>query len=104
MRDGNLNPLLSSSDRNQYRISPSAKYAQDSEDSDDTQSDEDVNWSLGDGICPTTAQFNLCFQSKLDEWERAASLHFEAYGSLILCTRAFLDLLKGMPNRPRLPR
>lgn len=97
MGDGNSSLLLSSSDRNQCRNSPSAKYAQDSEDSDDTQSDGDITWSPGDGICPTTAQFNCCCQSKFDEWKRATSLHLEDHDSLILYTRAFLDLLKDVP-------
>ena len=97
MGDGNSSLILSSSDRNQHRNVPSAGYTHDSEDSDDTQSDGDITWSPGDGICPTTAQFNCCCDSKFDEWKKATFMDTEQYDTLILYTRAFLDLLKDVP-------
>lgn len=72
------------------------KHTYNPEDSDDTQSDGDVTWSPGDGIRPATAQFNYCCQSKFDVWQRASTMRFEDYGSLIFYTRAFLDL-KDVP-------
>lgn len=88
---------MSSSDHNQHRNIPGVKYSYNTEDSDDTQSDADITWSPGDGICPTTAQFNYCCQSKFDECKKTTSMHLEDYDSLILYTAAFLNLLKNVP-------
>ena len=100
MGDGNSSLILSSSDRSQHRNVPSAEYTHDSEDSDDTQSDGDITWSPGDGICPTTVQFNCCCDSKFDEWKKATSMDPEQHDTLILYTRAFLDLLKDVIMSP----
>lgn len=103
MGDGNSSLILPSSDRNQHRNVPSAEHTHDSEDSDDTQSNGDITWSPGDGICPTTVQFNCCCDSKFNEWKKVTSMNPEQYDTLILYTRAFLDLLKDIPPLLSLP-
>lgn len=82
---------------NQQSNVPNAEYTHDSEDSDDTQSDDDITWSPGDGVCPTTAQFNSCCETKLNEWEKATSIDLGQYDTLSRYARAFLDLLKDVP-------
>lgn len=63
-----------------------------------TQSNSNITWSPGDRICPTTAQFNCCCDSKFDEWKKVTSMDPEQHDTLILYIRAFLDLLKDVPS------
>ncbi|RAL15573.1 uncharacterized protein BO97DRAFT_312849, partial [Aspergillus homomorphus CBS 101889] len=51
----------------------------------------------GDGICPTTAQFNLCYQSKLAEWKDAAATRVPGSDSFEFYIQSFLNLLKDVP-------
>ncbi|PYI34237.1 hypothetical protein BP00DRAFT_484797 [Aspergillus indologenus CBS 114.80] len=70
---------------------------------DESSSDSDVTWFPGDGVCPTTTQFNHCCQSKIDNWINAASARLEGTESLNYYISAFLNLLKDVPpfyNRP----
>ncbi|RAH48119.1 uncharacterized protein BO95DRAFT_480502 [Aspergillus brunneoviolaceus CBS 621.78] len=53
--------------------------------------------SPGDGICPTTSQFNLCYRSKLAQWKHAATAHIRGSDSLDFYIQSFLDLLKEVP-------
>ncbi|RAK71715.1 uncharacterized protein BO72DRAFT_441329 [Aspergillus fijiensis CBS 313.89] len=53
--------------------------------------------SPGDGICPTTSQFNLCYRSKLAQWKYAATAHIPGSDSLKFYIQSFVDLLKDVP-------
>ncbi|PYI21877.1 hypothetical protein BO99DRAFT_327433 [Aspergillus violaceofuscus CBS 115571] len=64
---------------------------------DESNSDSDVTWFPGDGVCPTTTQFNHCCQSKIDNWINAASARLEGTESLDYYISAFLNLLKDVP-------
>lgn len=97
MGDKNSSLILPSPDHNQNSNAPSAEYTHDSEGSDDTQSDNDITWSPGDGVCPTTTQFNDCYETKFNERKTAASMGLEHHGTLFRYARAFLDLLKDVP-------
>lgn len=77
--------------------SMSAEYKYPSDYSDDSDSDADVTWSPGDGVCPSKAQFNDCFQSKFDDWKCASSAHMEGSNTFPFYMNAFLNLLKNVP-------
>ncbi|RAH48639.1 uncharacterized protein BO95DRAFT_471552 [Aspergillus brunneoviolaceus CBS 621.78] len=68
------------------------------DDSDESSNDSDVTWSPGDRVCPTAAHFNHCCQSKIDDWQNAASTRLEGTESLHYYITAFLDLLKDVPS------
>ncbi|PYI20565.1 hypothetical protein BO99DRAFT_107775 [Aspergillus violaceofuscus CBS 115571] len=53
--------------------------------------------SPGDGVCPTTSQFNLCYRSKFTQWKHAATAHIPGSDSLEFYIQSFLDLLKDVP-------
>lgn len=97
MGDKSSSLILPSPNHNQNSNAPSAEYTHDSEGSDDTQSDDDITWSPGDGVCPTTAHFNDCCETKFNEWKAAASMGLKHHGTLFRYERAFLDLLKDVP-------
>lgn len=82
----------------QKEKSMAAEYKYPSDYSDETGSDFDVTWSPGDGVCPSTAQFNDCFQSKLDDWRCASSTSLEDSNPFPFYINAFLDLLKKVPS------
>ncbi|GFN21155.1 uncharacterized protein AtWU_10964 [Aspergillus tubingensis] len=77
-----------------YR-SPQDKYRSDY--SDESDSEIDVTWSPGDGICPSTAEFHHCCQSKFDEWKHATSMPLNHTLSFPFYLDAFLSLLKHVP-------
>ncbi|KAL4893332.1 hypothetical protein BDV59DRAFT_207821 [Aspergillus ambiguus] len=72
-----------------------AAYTYPSVSSDETESDITVTWSPGDGICPSTAQFDYCYQSKFDDWRRASLTNLENSSTFYL--NAFLNLKKVPP-------
>ncbi|PYI01999.1 hypothetical protein BO78DRAFT_464235 [Aspergillus sclerotiicarbonarius CBS 121057] len=68
------------------------------DDSDGSDSDDDLTWAPGDGVCPPTAQFNPCCQAKFDYWRTAASMHPPGSGSYRYYVQDCLDLLKDVPS------
>ncbi|KAE8410183.1 hypothetical protein BDV36DRAFT_302996 [Aspergillus pseudocaelatus] len=76
----------------------SAEYTHSFDDSDESRSDGHVNWSPGDGVCPTTAQFNHCCQSKIDDWKNAACTHLANTKTFHDYLTAFLGLLEDVPQ------
>ena len=68
-----------------------------SDNSDETESDFDVTWFPGDGICPSTAQSSLCCQSKLIEWKHASSGHSKGFDTGQFYMNTFLSILKEVP-------
>ncbi|KAE8151315.1 hypothetical protein BDV25DRAFT_128842 [Aspergillus avenaceus] len=87
---------VSATDQSQRSL-PSAVDTHQFSDSDESSSDDDVTWSPGDGVCPTTAQFNHCCQSKIDDWRNAANTHRGETTSLEYHLTSFLGLLKDVP-------
>ncbi|PLB50915.1 hypothetical protein P170DRAFT_493067 [Aspergillus steynii IBT 23096] len=69
--------------------------AYNSDNSDESESDVAITWYPGDGICPPTARFNDCCQSKYIEWKEAFGHQDQC--PLISQTRAFFGLLKNVP-------
>lgn len=74
----------------------SSKHTPHSCNSDETESDIDITWSPGDGICPTTAQFNHCCKSKLDDRTNAALIYPEGSESFQFYIKPFFDLLRDV--------
>ncbi|KAL2000266.1 hypothetical protein VTN02DRAFT_3329 [Thermoascus thermophilus] len=68
---------------------------------DDSPSDEDAaEWHDGDGICPSTSQFNMCCRVSYDTWSSAAAAASRPSRdgpSGRLHIDAFLDLLRDVP-------
>lgn len=90
--------MSSSPSQDQGREVPETEIVPDSENSDVSQTDADITWSPGDGICPSTAEFSHCFQSKYDEWKKAASRKQPSNsGTLLSFTRALLNLVRHVP-------
>lgn len=75
----------------------SSRHTPNSCNSDETESDSDITWSPGDGICPTTAQFNHCCKSKLDDWTSATSLYHADSDTFQFYVKTLLDLVKDIP-------
>ncbi|GAQ43821.1 similar to Pc13g13620 [Aspergillus niger] len=65
--------------------------------SDESDSEVGATWSPGDGICPSTAEFHHCCQSKFDEWSHATSMPLNHTLSFPFYLDAFLSLLKHVP-------
>ncbi|RAH62666.1 hypothetical protein BO85DRAFT_386175 [Aspergillus piperis CBS 112811] len=65
--------------------------------SDESDSEVGVTWSPGDGVCPSTAEFHHCCQSKFDEWSHATSMPLNHTLSFSFYLDAFLSLLKHVP-------
>ena len=62
---------------------------------EDTDSENEEEWLCGDGVCPTTTEFDSCFQTSRDAWNLAA-----LQGRLCssgTCIDTFLDLLRDVP-------
>ncbi|KAB8259396.1 hypothetical protein BDV32DRAFT_159308 [Aspergillus pseudonomiae] len=76
---------------------PDADYTPQPDDSDESSSNEDITWFPGDGVCPTTAEFNHWCQSKFDEWKNAAVTHQQGTESFQHYLTAFLGLLDNIP-------
>ncbi|RAH72565.1 uncharacterized protein BO66DRAFT_26040 [Aspergillus aculeatinus CBS 121060] len=95
METGDSGLGLAASNSNQQRNILSANPF---DDSDESSNDSDVTWSPGDGVCPTAAHFNHCCQSKIDDWQNAASTRLEGTESLHYYITAFLNLLKDVPS------
>ncbi|BAE54614.1 unnamed protein product [Aspergillus oryzae RIB40] len=72
-------------------------YTPQLDDNDECSSEYDITWSPGDGVCPTTAEFNHCCQSKTDDWENAALTHLEGTESFQYYLSAFLGLFENIP-------
>jgi hypothetical protein len=75
MGAGDARPSSSGTDDTQKANLMSAEYIYAPDCSDESDSDVDVTWAPGDGVCPSTADFNHCWQSKRDEWGQASSAH-----------------------------
>jgi hypothetical protein len=70
----------------------------DSYSDEKTTSDEDDGeWYPGDGICPSTLQFNGVYQSSYNAWCSAASRIRQSDGSDPFHIEAFLDMLQDVP-------
>ncbi|PIG88745.1 hypothetical protein AARAC_000503 [Aspergillus arachidicola] len=76
---------------------PSAEYTTQLDDSDESSSEYDITWSPGDGVCPTTVEFNHCCQSKTDDWKNAAASHLEGTECFQYYLSAFLGLFENIP-------
>ncbi|KNG90611.1 hypothetical protein ANOM_001329 [Aspergillus nomiae NRRL 13137] len=76
---------------------PDTDHPPQPDDSDESSSDEDITWFPGDGVCPTTAEFNHCCQLKLENWKNAAVAYQEGTESFQYYLTAFLDLLDNIP-------
>jgi hypothetical protein len=61
---------------------------------DDTNSEDDVTWYPGDGICPPTSQFIYCCQKKIDIWKKAASTQIKGSDSFFFYIKPFLGLVE----------
>jgi hypothetical protein len=64
---------------------------------DEIQSDEDEEWGPGDGICPSTSQFHMCYKAHFNNWRMAALTRPERSRSISFYIEAFLNLLKDVP-------
>ncbi|PLN84980.1 hypothetical protein BDW42DRAFT_198856 [Aspergillus taichungensis] len=75
----------------------SAEYTYPPDCSDETDSEVDMTWAPGDGVCPSTTEFNHCWQSKRDEWGQASSAYREEFHTLQYYLEPFLNLHKDIP-------
>lgn len=71
--------------------------------SHDSESEDDLTWSPGDGICPSTGEFNHCYQSKFHYWRDAASTPIDVPEPFQYYLQAFLDILQDVPQFFRKP-
>ncbi|KAE8373038.1 hypothetical protein BDV26DRAFT_301345 [Aspergillus bertholletiae] len=94
---GDSGLLLLTTNQSRQSSLPSVKYTHPFDDSDESSSDGHVDWSPGDGVCPTTAQFNYCCQSKIDDWKNTASTHLADPKMLHDYLTAFLSLFEDVP-------
>ncbi|PYI00192.1 hypothetical protein BO71DRAFT_341601 [Aspergillus ellipticus CBS 707.79] len=63
----------------------------------DTQSEQDEEeWLSGDGVCPTTAEFDTCCQTSRDAWNHAALRSTLCFNDTYIDT--FLDILRDVPS------
>lgn len=76
---------------------------QQSDIGDETQSDEDEEWYPGDGICPSTPQFNICYKAHFNNWRMADLTRPESSRSISFYIEAFLNLVKNAPPFFRSP-
>ncbi|PYH95906.1 hypothetical protein BO71DRAFT_322170 [Aspergillus ellipticus CBS 707.79] len=97
MGAGSLGPPSSFTNNSQQKGTADAKDTYRFDGSDDSQGDSDLTWSPGDGVCPSTAQFNHCYQSKFNQWTNAASTQIQGSESFHYYLQAFLNLLKDVP-------
>jgi hypothetical protein len=65
--------------------------------SEDEYSDEGGNYSPGDGICPSTSQFNAVYNASYESWTSPTSETFLDRSTQLLCIDSFLELLKDTP-------
>ncbi|RAL04240.1 uncharacterized protein BO80DRAFT_400647 [Aspergillus ibericus CBS 121593] len=82
----------------QERRIADTELAYQSDDSDESDSANNVTWAPGDGICPSTAQFNRCCEAKFDQWSTAASTPPPGSESSQYYIQSFLDLLQDVPS------
>ncbi|KAE8350625.1 hypothetical protein BDV28DRAFT_162842 [Aspergillus coremiiformis] len=98
MGNGDSGFRLPTTNQSRQSSLPSAEYSTHPfDDSDESSSDDHVNWSPGDGVCPTTAQFNHCCQSKIDDWKNVVSTHLAHMETFHDYLTAFLSLLEDVP-------
>ncbi|KAL4887869.1 hypothetical protein BDV59DRAFT_196937 [Aspergillus ambiguus] len=74
----------------------SAEYIYPPDFSDESDSDVDVTWAPGDGVCPSTAEFSHCWQSKRDDWRQASSAYREDFHTLQYYLDTFLNLYRDI--------
>jgi hypothetical protein len=68
------------------------------DDNDEDDDDEDYNWYPGDGICPSTSQFNMVYQASYDAWCSPSARQTRSGGvANTFCIESFLDLLDNVP-------
>ena len=67
------------------------------EDDEDDEDDEGDEWYPGDGICPSTSQFNMIYQASYDAWCSAALRKTQNGVADLLCIEDFLNLLDDAP-------
>lgn len=68
-----------------------------SDEDEDEDEDENDQWYPGDGICPSTSQFNTVYQASYDAWCPAAPRQTQNGGDNLLCIKDFLNLLDDVP-------
>jgi hypothetical protein len=82
----------------QKHAEASGDVKQDSYSDEKSTSDEDdAEWYPGDGICPSTLQFNGVYRSSYDAWCSAASKLTQSDASETFRIEAFLDMLQDVP-------
>lgn len=75
----------------------SAEYEYQHDCSDESDSDDNATWVPGDGVCPSTAEFNHCWHSKCDGWTQASSTHRKDIHTAKFYLDAFVDLHRDVP-------
>ena len=97
MGGGDASRPLSATKSTQRADPVSAEYEYPADYSDETDSDINVTWVPGDGVCPSVAEFTNCWQSKFDDWRQASSAHGEDIHTVQFHLNAFLDLHRDVP-------